>query len=107
MASTHDLSVEPALTRAERDRLRWRSLRRGLLELDLLFERFLNNDFDRLSDAEQRAFARLVDEEDYVLWDRLQTAEPLSAEEPTAEARVLERLRKRLWQPRPSRRGSQ
>jgi len=35
----------------ERERLRWRC-RRGMLELDLLFQRFIAREFDRLSDRD-------------------------------------------------------
>ena len=53
---------------AEHDRIRWRC-RRGLLELDLILERFLA---DRLAglDAEQlRSFTELLDETDNDLFD--------------------------------------
>lgn len=41
------------------ERLRWRC-RRGMLELDLLLERFLERQFPRLSAPEQAALARLL-----------------------------------------------
>jgi succinate dehydrogenase flavin-adding protein (antitoxin of CptAB toxin-antitoxin module) len=41
------------------ERLRWRS-RRGLLELDLVFERFWRNAGDELSDAEAAGLDRLL-----------------------------------------------
>lgn len=44
----------------ERERLRWRC-RRGMLELDLLFQRFLTRDFERLNDREFDVLARLLD----------------------------------------------
>ena len=50
------------------ERLRWRCIRRGLLEVDLALTRFLDETFDRLSDAEQQAFAELADYEDLELW---------------------------------------
>ena len=53
---------------AEHDRIRWRC-RRGLLELDLVLQRFLEHRFDRL-DAEQRQrFDELLDEPDNDLLD--------------------------------------
>ena len=53
---------------AEHDRIRWRC-RRGLLELDLVLQRFLERRFDRL-DAEQRQrFDELLDEPDNDLLD--------------------------------------
>ena len=52
----------------ELDRLRWRC-RRGLLELDLVLNRFLERHLATL-DAEQRlAVARLLDTPDTELWD--------------------------------------
>ncbi|MCX8146071.1 MAG: succinate dehydrogenase assembly factor 2 [Azovibrio sp.] len=50
------------------ERLRWRCIRRGLLEVDLALTRFLEETFDRLSEAEQQAFAELADYEDLELW---------------------------------------
>ncbi|WP_303784301.1 succinate dehydrogenase assembly factor 2 [Azovibrio restrictus] len=50
------------------ERLRWRCIRRGLLEVDLALTRFLDETFDRLSEAEQQAFAELADYEDLELW---------------------------------------
>ena len=41
------------------ERLRWRS-RRGLLELDLVFERFWMGEGARLTDAEAAALERLL-----------------------------------------------
>ena len=53
---------------AQHDRIRWRC-RRGLLELDLVLERFLANRFDGL-DAETRTrFDELLDQPDNDLLD--------------------------------------
>ena len=46
------------LTR-EQERLRWRS-RRGLLEMDLILQRFLEQHLTRLSEAEVRAYDALL-----------------------------------------------
>ncbi len=46
------------LTR-EQERLRWRS-RRGLLEMDLILQRFLDQHLTRLSEAEVRAYDALL-----------------------------------------------
>ena len=52
---------------AELTRLRWRC-RRGMRELDQLFERWLDKEW-RQSSAEERAmFVRLLDSEDDRLW---------------------------------------
>jgi antitoxin CptB len=50
------------------ERLRWRSIRRGLLEVDLALSRFLDTQFDLLSDEQQQAFAELADFDDLELW---------------------------------------
>lgn len=50
------------------ERLRWRSIRRGLLEVDIALTRFLDEQFEQLSEAEQLAFAELADYEDLELW---------------------------------------
>lgn len=55
-----------AVREEENRRLRWRC-RRGLLELDLLFERFLARDYDRLSQREKDCFARLLETDDNTL----------------------------------------
>jgi succinate dehydrogenase flavin-adding protein (antitoxin of CptAB toxin-antitoxin module) len=49
-------------------RLRWRCVRRGLLEVDIALTRFLDEQFDSLSDEEQQAFVVLADMEDHDLW---------------------------------------
>ena len=46
-------------TQADKNRLRWRS-RRGLLELDLVFELFLEHDFEQLSSAELDVYQDLL-----------------------------------------------
>ena len=57
------------MERADYERLRWRCIRRALLELDITLTRFLDDGFDKLSDEEQQAFVELADMEDYDLWD--------------------------------------
>lgn len=44
----------------ERERLRWRC-RRGMLELDLLFQRFIAREFDRLTDHDLEVLSRVLD----------------------------------------------
>ena len=53
---------------AELDRIRWRC-RRGLLELDIVLGRFLENELDTLSPDEQDAFKALLELSDNDLWD--------------------------------------
>jgi antitoxin CptB len=52
-------------------RLRWQC-RRGLLELDLLFVRFLEQHYSALSMAEQGDFQRLLEQPDQTLLAWLQ-----------------------------------
>ena len=61
---------------AEFDRIRWRC-RRGLLELDLVLDRFLKQRFDALDAGERRLFDELLDAPDNDLLDMaLGRAEP-------------------------------
>jgi antitoxin CptB len=48
-------------------KLRWRC-RRGMKELDVLFERYMDEQFRSASKAEQNAFRRLLETEDSVLY---------------------------------------
>ncbi len=47
-------------------RLRWRC-RRGLLELDIILQRFLDNDFSSLDKSQRQAFNDLLDVSDNTL----------------------------------------
>jgi len=44
----------------ERERLRWRC-RRGMLELDLLFQRFIAREFDQLTDRDAGVLSRILE----------------------------------------------
>ena len=57
------------MERKDYERLRWRCIRRALLELDVTLTRFLDDGFDKLDEEGQRAFVALADMEDYDLWD--------------------------------------
>jgi antitoxin CptB len=50
------------------DRIRWQC-RRGLLELDLVLERFLRENSERLTSVELERFRRLLAAPDNDLWD--------------------------------------
>ena len=52
----------------DRDRFRWRC-RRGLLELDIVLGRFLDQELDALSPADREAFKALLELSDNDLWD--------------------------------------
>ena len=56
------------MERQDYERLRWRCIRRGLLEVDIALTRFLDDGFERLDDEEQKAFVELADMEDHDLW---------------------------------------
>lgn len=61
--------VEPVSEQIERElsRLRWRC-RRGMRELDQLFERYLDRAWRQASDDERAVFLRLLEIEDDKLW---------------------------------------
>lgn len=65
------------------DRLRWRC-RRGLLELDLVFGRFLDLHLQQLNADQREALARLLELPDNDLWSmvcgRLEAPDPGTAE---------------------------
>ena len=56
------------MERKDYERLRWRCIRRGLLEVDIALTRFLDDGFDKLDDEQQQAFVELADMEDHDLW---------------------------------------
>lgn len=60
----NDVAVDDA---AELKRLRWRS-RRGMRELDQLFERWLRHEFAGASEPQREVFRRLLACEDDRLW---------------------------------------
>ncbi len=74
---------------AELDRIRWHC-RRGLLELDIVLNRFLDRELGSLSAAELQAFKGLLDLSDNDLWDLVSgRAEPGTG----VKGRVVELLR--------------
>jgi len=74
------------------NRLLWRC-RRGLLELDILLQRFLERYYDELAASGRAAFAELVELQDLDLW-HLVTADTLPAN--SERAHVLGLLRRSL-----------
>ena len=71
----------------ELGKLRWRC-RRGMKELDVLLERYLDERFGGASNLEQAAFGRLLETQDTVLY-----AYCLGSERPPPEfAAVIERI---------------
>ena len=55
---------------ADINRLRWHC-RRGMLELDMVLARFLEEHVERLTAPQWQEFERLVGLEDQVLWRRV------------------------------------
>ena len=74
----------------ELKRRRWRS-RRGLLELDIIIERFLNSDFDTLSYEELAAYRELLTWEDNDLLDLVNAK--VEADVPHLQP-IIDRLRR-------------
>lgn len=60
-------------------RLQWRC-RRGLLELDVLLERFLTRYYENLSASDQETFAALLERSDQDLIDWLLVGKPAPSE---------------------------
>ncbi len=57
-------------TRVALERLRW-SCRRGLLELDLIFQGFITEKLDELDVTQREALGRLLRMSDNDIWDLL------------------------------------
>jgi succinate dehydrogenase flavin-adding protein (antitoxin of CptAB toxin-antitoxin module) len=73
----------------ELDRIRWHC-RRGLLELDIVLDRFLRQPLEALSTEELDAFKLLLQFSDNDLWDLVSgRAQPDAG----PQARVVQRLR--------------
>lgn len=64
----------------ELERVRWRC-RRGLLELDIVLERFVAAHYSQLDHAGQIAFDALLDMPDTLLWDMITSKEPVPQRE--------------------------
>ena len=62
-----------------RGRVRWQC-RRALLELDLVFARFLERHFDNLSDEQLADLADLLETEDHDLWPMVNGSKPVQKE---------------------------
>ena len=57
-------------TRIALEKLRW-GCRRGLLELDLIFQRFIAEKLDELDVTQRKALGRLLSMSDNDIWDLL------------------------------------
>lgn len=77
------------MTQRDRDRIRWHC-RRGLLELDLVLERFVERHLDALSTSQTEVFRELLAYEDNDLLDMVMgRADPVN----TQLSAVLEMMR--------------
>lgn len=56
----------------ELERARWRC-RRGLLELDIVLQRFMDKHYQQLSETELQQLTTLLDLSDNDLWDMITT----------------------------------
>jgi len=56
------------MDRLQHDRLKWQC-RRGLLELDLVLERFLKSEGTMLSESDVAMLGELLEQSDNELWD--------------------------------------
>lgn len=54
-----------------RGRLRWLASRHALLELDIVFRKFLDEHFDRLDEAKLATLEELLALEDHDLWEMI------------------------------------
>ena len=79
------------MERENYERLRWRCIRRGLLEVDIALTRFLDQKFERLNDDEQQAFVELANMEDHDLWPMVNGSEEC---EDAQQAGIIAMLRK-------------
>ncbi|SFN97158.1 FAD assembly factor SdhE [Nitrosospira briensis] len=61
------------------ERARWRC-RRGLLELDIVLQRFMDEHYTKLNEAELRQFETLLGLPDNDLWDMIALKEAGSAD---------------------------
>ena len=62
-------------------RLHWAAKRRGILELDILFERYLQDRYPSASSVEQKTFEALLSLQDQTLFDWLVKREPVDQPE--------------------------
>ncbi|MGP1717863.1 MAG: succinate dehydrogenase assembly factor 2 [Methylophilus sp.] len=83
------------LREAEQRRLAWRC-RRGMLELDIVLQRFVSEHFNGLTMAEMAQLDTLLELPDGVFWELIQDAQinaSTTKSLATAHAAVLQKLR--------------
>lgn len=62
--------------------------RRGMLELDMILNRLLNEEYDDLTDEYRQQFSELLKEEDTALWQWLVE----SKEAPNKYTKIIEKI---------------
>jgi antitoxin CptB len=72
-------------------RLRWRC-RRGLLELDIVLGRFVEQEYVDLNEAQKIKFDVLLDFSDNALWDRITGKEPPEDQEEIILLNLINKL---------------
>lgn len=77
-----------AIDTAEKKRIRWRS-RRGLLELDIVLERFLDQGFEALDEPGLVAYRRLLELDDNDFLDVVNAKKDLDDPELMAVVKLL------------------
>jgi antitoxin CptB len=75
---------------AMREKIKWRA-RRGLLELDLFFTRFIRNDLDALSEPELEQLLDLLTCDDHELWAMLNGTQACEVDEWKPAVSLLQR----------------
>ena len=65
---------------SEHARLKW-LCRRGMKELDVLLEHYLEHEYPRAAEGERAAFRELLECQDPVLWDYVMEREQAPGEE--------------------------
>jgi antitoxin CptB len=83
------LETENWKQETELQRVRWRC-RRGLLELDIIFGRFVDAHYAQLTEAERQTFEVFLDMPDNPLWDLISGR---TNAESAAQAALLEKIK--------------
>jgi antitoxin CptB len=74
----------------ELERARWRC-RRGMLELDIVLQRFIDNNYEQLSTQQLKQFEQLLDLPDHDLWDLITGRQATSDESLSTVLNLLQK----------------
>ncbi len=72
------------------DRIRWRC-RRGMLELDIVLQRFLEKHYAQLSESQRKEFETLLALPDYDLWAMITSGGDVSEAKPSSLLKLLQK----------------